>query len=196
MSKLFDLKFSSRVAVLIGMMLISNISIAAEGSYFYNEKVSDWTVAGYTGDPSVNPSCFVRKDWADGSAFELVKDLEDGELYIWFQNNGWNIIDEPGEYEMRLNIHYYDGDINGNNFGYLLINKNTIVIPQIEVESFVTAFHDGTNMVMVMPGDIENAEVSLDKSKYSLELLAECIDKSKGVDLNSTKDEIKSKIAA
>jgi hypothetical protein len=132
----------------------------------------------------------------DGSTFELVKDLADGELYIRLQNNSWNIIDEPGEYKMRLNIHYPDGDINGNDFSYLLINKNTIVIPQIEAESFVPAFHDGSNLVMVMPGDIPNAEVSLNKSRYALELLAECIDKSKEIDLNYTKDEIKSKIAA
>ena len=86
-------KFLSSVA--ISAMFIT--SAFAEGT-FYQATSGQWSVTGYNGGPGqaadgshFNTSCLAQTFWDDGSDLQLIQDLVDGELYIVFNNNSWNV---------------------------------------------------------------------------------------------------------
>jgi hypothetical protein len=47
----------------------------------------NWQVVGDNGTETLHPTCKLIMLWQDGSSFELIKDLTDGELYILMVNN-------------------------------------------------------------------------------------------------------------
>lgn len=169
-------------AFLISALLVSTPVAAADVQDFYNNSVGTWHVGGYPGDTTLAPACYAETTWQDGSVFQLIKDLATGELYIWMKNISWNIADAPGEYTLRMNIEHRNS-INGGNYYYNLINKNTITINGLDVNDFIPSFMDGNKIVMVMPGDIQNAEIGLDGSSQATAMLAECIKQSASVNL-------------
>lgn len=161
------------IATIVG--LFTTVSVYA--SDFYSNEIGYWYIYGNSGNADQNPACVIEMNWQDGSTFQLIKDLKDGEVYIWFQNMEWNISDEIDQnYDMRINFTGNDGSVVGAMFSYYLANKNTIVLRNIEPESFVDAFVAKNEMQMIMPGTIENAYVGLDNSTKAIEMLIECID--------------------
>lgn len=173
-------------AIFLSALLASTPVAAADVQDFYNNNVGTWHIGGYPGDTTLAPACYAETTWQDGSVFQLIKDLATGELYIWMKNISWNIVDTPGEYTLRMNIEQRNR-INGGNYYYQLINKNTIVIGGLNVDDFVPSFMDGTKIVLVMPGDIQNAEIGLDGSAQATAMLAECIQQSANVNLTVPK---------
>lgn len=170
------------------LAVLSTPSVAATTGYeFYNNTTGYWHVGGYSGDEGgLNPACYAEYQFQDGSIFQLIKDLETGELYIWSQNMEWNISDQPGQYTMRLNLVGANGDISpaSGNYTYELINKNTIVISGLNIEEFTPEFMTTMELRFMMPGDIPNAYIPLQGSYDATALIAECIDKSSQVKLN------------
>lgn len=146
---------------------------------FYSKNIGDWYVFGFEGTPDDNRACVVQYEWQDGSRFQLIKDLVDGELYIWFKNNQWQISDAPGEYEgMTVVVENAD---NAKNWPatYSLVNKNTILIRNLQNSvDFIEALAEYDMVYFVMPGNIENAYIDLDNSMAALHAGSECIDAS------------------
>lgn len=151
--------------------------VLANGEIFYDGGAAgSWSIFGNAGSATQNPACVAEVTWGDGSKFQLIKDLADGELYIWFKNNQWNISDPPGSYTFRMNIIDNKNNVVGGDLNYELINKNTIAVRKIEVDTFIPPFMSMVEIQFIMPGDIENAFVPLDGSSVAVEKLLECID--------------------
>ena len=162
----------------------------AEPNIFYSGGQSgDWTVFGNAGSSTQNPACVAETKWQDGSSMQLIKDLQSGELYIWFQNYEWNIIDPPGNYSFRLNMYNRANQVVGGDLTYTLVNKNTIAIREIDVDSFIPAFMEMSEMRIIMPGDIQPAYIPLNGSTAAVEKLLACLDASKNI--STTKPDTK-----
>jgi hypothetical protein len=175
------------VSTSLAAMLFTSSAFAA-GTEFYNVDVrpGPYYVKGVTADTdggSGNPACYAEVNWRDGSRFQLIRDLADGELYIFMRNVTWNISDPPGAYRMRMNFHNRSGGISGLNFQFNLVNKNTIVIRNIIKEDFLPLFTNNSKAIFVMPGSIQNAEVDLTGSTRALTEISKCIDASANVEL-------------
>lgn len=171
------------LAILATTTALLTAPAMAEGpADFYNNFSGDWHIGGYPGDPNLAPACYAEYSWQDGSTFQLIKDLNTGELYIWFQNMSWNIADAPGEYSLRMNIESRR-QVNSGSYYYQLYNKNTITINFLNVDDFIPSFMDAYRINMIMPGDIPNAEVPLQGSAQATAMLAECIKDSANVKL-------------
>lgn len=190
-----NLAYAAKVALLAGLM--TTPVVANDGYEFYSNDIGFWHAGGYSGDPNLNPACYLETSWDDGSTFQVIKDLETGEFYIYIKNNQWNISDKPGDYSgIRINIDQADGNVIGGDFNYYLINKNTLVIPAITVDNFLPPFLNGTKLNLVMPGDISNAEVGLDNIIPAMQEMSNCITKSKDVKLNTSNADTKPKVGA
>jgi hypothetical protein len=176
------------ISVTLAAMLFTSSAFAA-GKQFYNVDVrpGPYYVKGVTADVdggNGNPACYAEINWRDGSQFQLIRDLADGELYIFLRNNTWNISDQAGNaYRLRMNFFNRSGNISGLNFEYNLVNKNTIVIRNIKKDQFLPLFANNVKALFVMPGNIENAEIDLTGSSRSLEEISKCIDAARSVDL-------------
>jgi hypothetical protein len=176
------------ISVTLAAMLFTSSAFAA-GKQFYNVDVrpGPYYVKGVTADVdggNGNPACYAEINWRDGSQFQLIRDLADGELYIFLRNNNWNIGDKSGNtYRLRMNFINRSGNIAGLNFEYYLVNKNTIVIRNIKKDQFLPLFANNVKALFVMPGNIENAEIDLTGSSRSLEEISKCIDAARSVDL-------------
>ena len=170
----------------LAAMLFTSSAFAASQQFFnVDVRPGPYYVYGVTsnGQNNDNPACYAEINWRDGSRFQLIRDLADGELYIFLRNSTWNISDAPGNYRMRMNFHNRNGQISGLNFEYKLINKNTIVIRNIIKEQFLPLFSNNTRAVFVMPGSIQNAEIDLTGSTRTLAEISNCVDAARSVDL-------------
>jgi hypothetical protein len=170
----------------LAAMLFTSSAFAASQQFFnVDVRPGPYYVFGVTAnvEKNDNPACYAEINWRDGSRFQLIRDLADGELYIFLRNNTWNISDPPGNYRMRMNFHNRSGQISGLNFDYRLINKNTIVIRNIIKEQFLPLFSNNSKAFFVMPGSIQNAEIDLTGSARTLTEISNCVDVARGVDL-------------
>ena len=146
---------------------------------FYNDEIGYWSIFGFEGTPTDNKACVLEMVWQDGSRFQLIKDLVDGELYIFLKNNDWNISNPEGVYEFEMVI------INENNteavsgvMEYILLNKNTIVVRGLDADGFVPPFTSLDELRFIMPGNIQNAYVDLENSNAAIQSMSKCIDKA------------------
>lgn len=174
------------VSATLAAMLFSSSAFAANQTFFREDvRPGPYYVYGVTADPekNSNPACYAEVTWRDGSKFQLIRDLADGELYIFFHNVTWNIADAPGNYRMRVNFHGRNGQVTGLNFEYRLVNKNTIVIRNIIKDQFLPLFSGNSKAIFVMPGSIQNAEIDLTGSAKTLSEISRCVDAARGVDL-------------
>jgi hypothetical protein len=151
----------------------------ADNIFYSGGQTGAWTVFGNAGNQNQNPACIAETKWQDGSTMQLIKDLNSGELYIWFQNYEWNIIDPPGDYPFRMNMVNRANQVVGGDMTYSLINKNTIAIRKIDVDSFIPAFMDMSELRILMPGDIQPAYIPLDGSTAAVDKILSCIDTAK-----------------
>ena len=164
---------------LITTLLAASLAITpalAQENFYDGGVVGSWSVFGNPGNATQNPACVAEVTWDDGSKLQLIKDLRDGELYIWFRNNEWNIADTPGEYLFRMNLVDSKGNVVGGDLNYELINKNTIAVRKIDVDSFIPPFMTMAEIRFIMPGDIQNAYVPLNGSSDAVDKLLVCMD--------------------
>jgi hypothetical protein len=158
---------------LIMIALFSLFSTLSYADTFYNKRNGVWNVVGVVNEGELNPSCYALTTWKDGSEFRLIFDLADGELYILMINNQWNITDEPGRYNLRLNV-ILPNTVFGDNGVFELLNKNTIRLRGMPIK-FVDIFSQGTKLQFVMPGNIPNVMVDLKGSSQAIDFLSECV---------------------
>lgn len=175
--------FKKIAASLSVLMFLSTASFADE-IFYQGGQVGSWSVFGNSGNATQNPACVAEVTWDDGSKFQLIKDLKDGEFYIWFKNNEWNIIDPPGNYSFRMNIVNRAGQVAGGDMAYQLVNKNTISVRNLDVDSFIGPFMEMTEIRFIMPGDIGNAFIPLNGSTAAIEKLVQCLDAYKAAPSN------------
>lgn len=172
-------------AAIVSLAMFATVAHAGENFFSVDVQPGPYMVYGVKGEtqPRNNPACYAEVNWRDGSKLQLVRDLDDGELYIWFQNNSWSIKDQPGTYRLRINFEKNGTVLRGLDFEYRLLSKNSIAIRNIKKELFLPLFSSGAKMTIVMPGTISNAEVSLEGSTRALNEIANCVDRSQGMNL-------------
>lgn len=154
--------------------VVAATSAMADG-YFHREVVGRWQIFGDHGTEKLNPSCSADFNYNDGSQFRLIKDIHDGELYIYFKNNDWNIRDEVGQqYTVRLNFLGSRGTVTGGTINYTLLGKSAIHIRNISGEKFIPDFAGLSKMQFVMPGTIQNTTITLEGSRQAVEGLVRC----------------------
>ncbi len=84
------------ISTTLAAMLFTSSAFAANETFFREDvRPGPYYVYGVTNDAekNTNPACYTEVTWRDGSKFQLIRDLADGELYIFFQNMTWNIND-------------------------------------------------------------------------------------------------------
>lgn len=156
--------------------LVSVFTISSANAFYDKSLPGGWQVFGDAGDKERNPGCVIGLTYGDGSQIQLIRDLKDGELYIWFKNNEWNIGDPVDTaYPMRINFYNSRGDVIGGNFQYQLVNKNTIVIRGLNIDDFIPPFMEMGTMKFIMEGNIENAIIPLEGTREGIKYLADCI---------------------
>lgn len=165
------------ISAMVGSLLLLS-SASSTKADFYNDRVDNWVVFGFDGEVDNNRACVMEYKYQDGSKFQLIADLVDGEIYIWFKNHQWNISDAPGEYDgMTILIEGSGGTVRSWDAIYQLSNKNTILIRHLEgnnelIDS-IAYLHE---MKFIMPGTIENASVPLEGSTRALESMITCLE--------------------
>lgn len=165
-----------RILLSLTILFTSTISVLSQQDFF-TEKADNWIIVGRPSVDNKNAFCGAELSFRDGSAFTLYKDLIDGEVYIVLSNTRWNIGDPPqSRSKLRLNFVSRGGDVKGGTIDYLLLNKNTIVIPGINSGAFIPDFMARHKLEIIMPGTIENATIPLDGTTRAVELLAKCVD--------------------
>lgn len=142
---------------------------------FYNNSSGDWSVFGHSGSDTLNPACVMKSTWQDGSKMLVIQDLADGELYIHFENMGWNI-DGPYNTSHAMKINFYSGSsvlsLNGT---MELLTKNSIHIRGIKHNVFVEPFAEFDKMVFIMPGTVPNANIGLRGTRDAVNFLNQCM---------------------
>ncbi len=169
------------LSTVLAISLFTSQALADANIFYQGGQTGAWTVFGNGGSQSQNPACVAETTWQDGSTMQLIKDLTSGELYLWFQNYEWNIGDPPGDYPFRMNMYNRANQVIGGDMTYTLVNKNTITIRGIDVNSFIPAFMEMGEMRIIMPGDIQPAYIPLQGSSAAVERLLACIDEAEKV---------------
>jgi len=161
---------------ILALALIATTPSFADEIFFDGGQNGSWSVFGNAGNSNQNPACVAEVTWEDGSKLQLIKDLQSGEVYLWFQNLEWNIADAPGDYTFRMNIVDKANNVVGGDMTYTLVNKNTITVRGLDAESFIPPFITMTEIRFVMPGDIQNAYIPLNGSSAAVDKLLACMD--------------------
>ena len=161
------------LAILLSSTMIVSSAIAGQ---FYNRNSGQWTVAGYTAEGSLNPTCMASTRWPNGAAMRLIHDLKDGELYILYENPYLNIMDKPGSvFNLRV---VFDNSV-ALMGEYEVISVNAFRIRNISHEVFLPKFSAASVMDFIMPGNMPNIRAGLTGTRNSMLLMAECINLSR-----------------
>lgn len=161
------------------VLLSASPALADNDQFFYSDvQNTPFSVSGILGDKSanLNPACYADISYQDGSRFQLIRDLADGELWMLVRNVNWQIPDQPGSVNI-LQANFHQGqNIYPMTFQYKVMNKNTIAIQNIIKDgSFLPYFMKSSKMIFIMPDNIENIQITLDGSRKALEDVARCI---------------------
>lgn len=167
--------------------VMSLTAIPAYSDDFYSSKVGNWLIFGDHGDSELNPACVVSYEWQDGSEFQLIYDLPNRELFIYFENFDWDIIDPEGYYKLNMVIVGSGNNLQSGELDYYLMDKNSINIPDISPVPFLEAFAGLNELRFIMPGDIPNAYLGLRGSRAATERLMDCIDVGRRSGLDDNK---------
>lgn len=163
---------------------LATSAFSFEMKQFFQATIGYWTITGHMGDAKsgVNPACVTYTTWKDGSQFYLIQDLADGELYVEFTNHRWNVQGPYGKDapDLQLTINMYSGDrvVESWSAFFALVDKNTIQIRGIDFRKFIPGFVDMTKIVLIMPGNIPDAQVLLSNSGRAINYMIRCMQES------------------
>lgn len=163
--------------LMITTALAVSMAVTPALAEFYKKDIGQWEVFGVEKEGNKNKACVVSFLSRDGSAFQLIKDLDDGELYIWIRNHAWDIQQESDEYDgMVVIIEGDDNYVKSWPATYLLINKNTVAIRNINnALDFIVDFSKHKLLKIIMPDNISNIYLDLADSGKAMEALYECV---------------------
>lgn len=163
------------VYTLLASLMFSTAALAEQVFFSAPNLRGNWQVIGTSGDQTLNPVCKLIMTWQDGSSFELIKDLADGELYILMVNNSWSINDSPNTLA-KARLNFYTGNtISGGLATFELLNKNTIRFRGLFADRFLPDFVSAQKLIIIMPGTISNAEVNLEGTRNGIDVLSNCV---------------------
>lgn len=163
-------------ALLLAIFQTGTLS-AEEATFYQKETDNFWTVFGSADNETGQVTCYGRANKKDGSFIQIHRSLVNGELWAIVHGTEWEI---KGSDQGSLRWNFYSGAKNGliagANFDYVLRDKNTLLILQIEPNKFSEALWNSKYFTLVMPGDVPNFSVSFEtKGGTMLTGLAECI---------------------
>ncbi len=174
---------SSRIrlaaAAALATLAMMTPAFAQIGALFYERFAETWYIFGDLGDRDVNPACGLRYSYNDGSSFTLYKDLVTGEVFIVVVNMVWDVRDvrEGDRFNANFNFYTGNGALYDSFTGYITFySKNSIIIPDVGGDAFLAALYGAASLTIVMPGNVENAHVTLRGSAQGMNYLSECID--------------------
>lgn len=178
-----------KLLTIIATLCVCSSAYAVE--YFFDKSVGFWSVYGHPGTNSLNPACVTTANWDDGSYLNLIQDLKDGELLIELKNNEWDVSDADltAQYDMTLNMYSSNkSKVKSWKVKFNFLSKNTIQIRGLDYKTFLPAFINFGKMILIPPGTMPNAEISLENSSAAVDIMAQCLDASKThkFDSNST----------
>jgi hypothetical protein len=149
---------------------------AAEVSFYQKETDNWWSVFGGADAETGQATCYGRANKKDGSSIQIHRSLVDGEVWAIVHNTAWDI---AGQDRGQLRWNFYGNKsalVDGADFEYIVKDKNTILILQIEPKHFSEALWNTRYFTLVMPGNLQNLSVSFESSGSTmLASLAECI---------------------
>ena len=172
--------FKTISTALVALSIFAPPSTVQASDFYQKDIGNGWSVHGDPGNDKLNPACYMQHLWNDGSNLQLIYDLKVNELRIFFQDMDWDISDPPGTqmngtpYSMRINF-YSNNNVTGGDANYELVNKNTIVIGNIDSNRFLPDFSRHNEMRFIMGGTIKNATVSLAGVSLGVTMLGDCI---------------------
>ena len=164
------------IALLLSAFWTADIN--AEALSFYEKDADNWwTVFGKANVETGQATCFGRANKKDGSFIEIHRSLVDGEVWAIVHDTEWEI-QGPERGQLRWNFFngLKNGLIAGANFDYILKDKNTILMLQIEPKNFSDALWNARYFTLVMPGNVPNMSLSFEsKGSSMLSSLVECV---------------------
>lgn len=164
------------IALLLSAFWTADLN--ADGLSFYEKDTDNWwTVFGKANAETGQATCFGRANKKDGSFIEIHRSLVDGEVWAIVHDTEWDI-QGPDRGQLRWNFFngLKNGLIAGANFDYVLKDKNTILMLQIEPKNFSEALWNARYFTLVMPGNVPNMSISFEsKGSSMLSAMAECV---------------------
>jgi len=177
------------VKVVTGICLALGLMVSeARSDNFFVSELKGWTVYGNEGTDTINPGCNMRQTYEDGSFFNIVKDLTDGELYFVIKNMAWNFKLKPGSAQ-KFGLLIRAGEqelLTLPEAMFIVIDKNTLALPDLP-EEFIRAVAVEGSLIVLMPKDVQSPDLPLDGAVAALKAMVECITKSRGIVLSPTK---------
>ncbi|WFU81326.1 hypothetical protein QA645_00815 [Bradyrhizobium sp. CIAT3101] len=170
------LRLTIVVALLLSAFRIGYLN-AEELSFYEKETDKWWTVFGGANAETGQATCYGRANKRDGSFIQIHRSLVDGEVWAIVHDTEWEI-QGPDRGQLRWNFFngLKNGLIAGANFDYVLKDKNTILMLQIEPKNFSEALWNARYFTLVMPGNVPNMSLSFEnKGSSMLSSLVECV---------------------
>ncbi|UGA43024.1 hypothetical protein HU230_0032845 [Bradyrhizobium quebecense] len=149
---------------------------AEEISFYQRETDSWWSVFGGADAETGQATCYGRANKKDGSFIQIHRSLVDGEIWAIIHNTAWEI-EGQDRGQLRWNFFGAKGAlVNGADFEFVVKDKNTILVLQIEPKRFSDAIWNTRYFTLVMPGNLQNLSASFEsKGSTMLAPLAECV---------------------
>jgi hypothetical protein len=164
------------IPALLLLALYACSASADEISFYKKETDSWWSVFGEADAETGQATCYGRANKKDGSFIQIHRSLVDGEVWAIVHNTAWEI---EGQNRGELRWNFFGGKgtiVNGAGFEYVVKDKNTILILQIEPKRFSDAIWNTRYFTLVMPGNLQNLSASFEsRGSTMLAALAECI---------------------
>lgn len=147
------------IFAVIAALTIASPALADEVFFPKQTIFRGWSIIGLTrSDFSNDKYCSARLDYSenDGSAAEITKNIDTGELYIWVRNTDWNITGAPVKSEAILTAFKSGKSIKSGTMEIDIKNKNSVIVPRLEGKELTDVLWDGDAIRIVMPNNISN----------------------------------------
>ena len=164
------------IAALLLLVLLAGRAGAEEVNFYGKDTDKWWSVTGGANPETGQATCYAMANKKDGSFVQIHRSLVDGELWAIVHDTSWEI---SGEETGTLRWNFFGNRqslVSGGNLKFLVKDKNTILILQIESKTFTNAMWNSRYFTLVMPGDVANLSMSFEnKGAPTLAAMAECI---------------------
>jgi hypothetical protein len=163
------------IALLLSILCLRHLN-AEEITFYHKETDSWWSVFGGADADTGQATCYGRANKKDGSFIQIHRSLVDGEVWAIIHNTAWEI---EGQDRGQLRWNFFGAKgllVNGADFEFIVKDKNTVLVLQIEPKHFSEAIWNTRYFTLVMPGNLQNMSASFEsKGSTMLVALAECV---------------------
>lgn len=167
--------------LLIGLLAATapfNGAVAQETSFYRVVTSRDWLVLGSveTLDAGVLPLCGMTQSYNNGSYFLFAEDLQTHVFFLLVRNVAWNVGARTGTtFDLQMNFNNSQGGLFASfPATATLLERDTILIGDINLETFVPPFYHAYVLDLVMPGTVPSASVSLLGTIEAMQYMIAC----------------------